>query len=104
VDLSGANLTGANLNGADLRNANLYGANLSGATFSTKTDLTDADLTNTNRRGCRGFDKAIKVGAEGLDGKQRGSIHKGNAGVGKAGSRSINFHDRRGEEDFGRSY
>ena len=33
-----------------------------------------------------------------------GSIYKGKSNVGKAGSGSIDFHDRRGEEDFGRSY
>jgi len=82
----------------------LYGANLSGATFSTKTDLSYADLTNTNRRGCRGFEKAIKVGTEGLSGKQRGSIYKGKSNVGKAGLGRYDFHDRSGEEDFGRSY
>ena len=102
ANLSGADLRGANLSGADLYDVSLRGAKLANA------DLRGADASYSDWTDVRGpipdLRKTTKVGITGLDLKKTGSITKGNSSVGKAGSRSINFHDRRGEEDFGRSY
>ena len=98
TELNYADLNYADLSGADLRGAVLYNADLNYAIFSSKTDLSNADLTDTNRRGCRGFDKAKKDGAVGLDMKKTGSIYKGRSSIGKAGGTvPINFHDRTNE-------
>ena len=105
--LSGAKLTHANLSGADLRGADLYDVLLCGAKLAN-ADLRDADASYSDWTDVRGpipdLRKTTKEGIIGLDLKKTGSITKGHSSVGKAGSRSINFHDRRGEEDFGRSY
>ena len=91
-DLSGADLRGAPLSGAKLANADLRGAD---ASYSDWTDV---------RGPIPDLRKTTKVGITGLDLKKTGSITKGHSSVGKAGSRSIDFNDRRGEEDFGRRY
>ena len=105
--LAHANLSGADLRGADLRDADLYDVLLCGAKLAN-ADLRGADASYSDWTDVRGpipdLRKTTKVGIWGLDLKKTGSITKGHSSVGKAGSRSINFHDRRGEEDFGRRY
>ena len=106
--LARADLRHADLRHADLTNADLYGAVLCEGKLDN-ADLTNADISYADFTGVKlarvDLSKVAKnVGVSGLDLKKTGRIEKGHSGIGKAGLGNITFHDRRGEEDFGRGY